>query len=297
MTPADSAEEPLPGPAAAGPSGRTRIILLGTGTPNADPDRSGPSVAIVVDDQPYLVDFGPGVVRRAAAAQQRGVEALDVARLDVAFVTHLHSDHTAGYPDLWLTPWVLGRDRPLRVIGPPGLAEMTRHVRAAWAQDIRVRLEGREPINDAGHRIEAREVMPGEVHRDELVTVRAFAVTHGDWDHAYGYRFDTPDRSIVISGDTTPSDAVVQACDGCDVLIHEVYCRAALLRRQPRWRQYHQASHTSAPELAALATRARPRLLILYHQLLWDSSADDLMAELRAGYQGEVSWGHDLDVY
>ena len=135
----------------------THIVMLGTGTPNADPARSGPSIAIVVDDTPYLIDFGPGVVRRAAAAQQNGIAALQPRNLRRAFLTHLHSDHTAGYADLILTPWVLGRDEPLQVIGPPGLAAMTDHILAAYAADIRERLDGLEPANSQGHRVEVTE--------------------------------------------------------------------------------------------------------------------------------------------
>jgi ribonuclease BN (tRNA processing enzyme) len=125
----------------------TQIVLLGTGTPNADPDRSGPSVAIVVNETPYIVDFGPGVVRRAAAAFRNGVKALEVSNLKIAFLTHLHTDHTVGYPDLIFTPWVLGRDRPLEVYGPPGIKSMTEYILKAYEKDIDVRIHGLEPAN------------------------------------------------------------------------------------------------------------------------------------------------------
>ena len=105
----------------------TQVVLLGTGAPIADPERSGPSLALVVAGKAYLVDFGPGVVRRAAAAHANGIDALQVTNLETAFLTHLHSDHTAGFPDLILTPWVLGRKKPLQVYGPPGLSQMTDH--------------------------------------------------------------------------------------------------------------------------------------------------------------------------
>ena len=105
-------------PPPAAPGG-TRVVLLGTGNPPADPDRSGPATAVVVNGTPYLVDFGAGVVRRAkSAVVEKGVAALDPVKLRVVFVTHLHSDHTVGYPDLILTPWVLGRRVPLEVYGP-----------------------------------------------------------------------------------------------------------------------------------------------------------------------------------
>ena len=176
----------------------SQIILLGTGTPNADPTRSGPSVAIVVGDQAYLVDFGPGIVRRAAAAFQAGIPALEPRRLNLAFLTHLHSDHTAGYPDLILTPWVLERDQSLQVFGPPGLRSMTEHILEAYRADIRERLQGLEPANDQGYHVNIREIQAGLIYKDEHVQVEAFPARHGSWE-AFGYKFYTPDRTIVIS--------------------------------------------------------------------------------------------------
>jgi ribonuclease BN (tRNA processing enzyme) len=115
-------------------------VLLGTGTPVPDPDRSGPATAIVVDDSAYLVDFGPGVVRRSkAAVLERHIAAPEPANLKVAFVTHLHSDHTAGYPDLILTGWTAGRRTPLEVYGPKGLQSMTEHILQAYRIDIETR--------------------------------------------------------------------------------------------------------------------------------------------------------------
>ncbi|RMG55172.1 MAG: MBL fold metallo-hydrolase [Acidobacteria bacterium] len=276
---------------------RTRIVLLGTGTPNADPDRSGPAVAIVVDGTPYLIDFGPGVVRRAAAAYRRGIEALKVTNLRIAFLTHLHSDHTAGYPDLIFTPWVLGRNTPLDVYGPPGIKAMTEHILKAYREDIDVRLHGLEPANTAGYKVNVHEVRPGIVYRDRHVTVRAFAVHHGSWKYAYGYRFETPDRTIVISGDCAPSRSIIENCRGCDVLIHEVYSYAKFQTRPPEWQRYHAHFHTSTRELADIATKAQPKLLILYHQLFWGATEEELLREIKEIYKGRVVSGHDLDVY
>jgi ribonuclease BN (tRNA processing enzyme) len=275
----------------------THLVLLGTGTPNADPDASGPSVAVVVNGVAYLVDAGPGVVRRAAAAAARGITALDARRLDRVFLTHLHSDHTVGLADLLLTPWVLERERPLEVYGPPGTAAMGAHLVAAYDADIRRRIDGLQPQNETGWRLDAREVGPGEVYRDSNVTVTAIAVLHEDWPQAYGYRFASRDRVIVISGDARPSESLVEACAGCDVLLHEVYSDSGFARREPEWQRYHASAHTSATELAALATRARPRLLVLYHQLLWGSTREQLLQEISRGYRGEVRYGSDLDVY
>ena len=285
-------------PQAAPPAAtRTQLVLLGTGTPNAEPDRSGPALAIVVDGAPYLVDFGPGVVRRAAAAFKNGVKGLDVKLLRTAFATHLHSDHTAGYPDLIFTPAVLERDAPLDVYGPKGLRAMTANVMRAWEQDVKLRLNDIEPAKPAGYVVRAHEVEPGQVFRDARVTVTAFAVGHGAWKQAYGYRFVTPDKTIVISGDCAPSESVVTACAGCDILVHEVYSATGFATRPPEWQRYHRAYHTSSLELADLATRARPGLLVLTHQLRWGVSEEALVAEVKQGYGGKVVSGRDLDVF
>lgn len=278
---------------------RTLLVLLGTGTPNADPDRHGAATAVVVDGVPYLVDFGPGVVRRAAQARRdRGIEALAVRNLKIAFLTHLHSDHTAGYPDLILTPWVLEREEPLEVYGPPGLAAMTGHILSAYNEDIELRLNGLEPTSSPGWQVNVHEVEPGPVYEDPRVRVTAFRVPHGSWEHAYGYRFETPDRTVVISGDTGPCPDIAEVCDGCDVLVHEVYSQAGWERREPEWQRYHAAFHTSAVQLAGIARRARPGLLVLHHQLLWGSTPEELLAEIRAaGYDGPIAYGHDLDVF
>ena len=139
----------------------TKLVLLGTGTPNACPDASGPASAVVVGNRAYLVDFGPGVVRQASKAYYKGVDALRPDLLTVAFCTHLHTDHTAGYPDLIFTPWVLERDKPLQVFGPKGIRSMTEHILAAYAVDIDFRLHGFERANEVGYQVQATEIEPG----------------------------------------------------------------------------------------------------------------------------------------
>lgn len=276
---------------------KTQVVMLGTGTPNADPDASGPAVAIVVNETPYVIDSGPGVVRRAAAAFRQGVAGLEVSRLRRLFITHLHSDHTAGYPDFIFTPAVLERDAPLEVYGPPGIKKMTDHVKKAWAEDIDLRLHGLEPSKPRGYEILVKEVKDGVIYRDENVTVKAFPVLHGSWKYALGYRFETKDRTIVISGDCRPSPAIIEQCNGCDVLIHEVYSEAGFARRPPEWQRYHASFHTSTKELAEIAGKARPGLLILYHQLLWGTTPESMLDEIRQGYAGKVVFGRDLQVY
>jgi ribonuclease BN (tRNA processing enzyme) len=135
------------------------------------------------------------------------------------------------------------------------------------------------------------------VYRDANVVVTAFRVPHGSWPEAFGYRFDAGGRSMVISGDTAMSEAVVQACHGCDVLVHEVYSESGFARRPPEWQRYHERYHTSSSQLGKIATEAHPGLLVLYHQLFWGTSEEELLQEVRRGYAGKVVSGHDLDVF
>ncbi|MCH8241614.1 MAG: MBL fold metallo-hydrolase [Planctomycetes bacterium] len=275
----------------------TRLVLLGTGTPNADPARSGPALAVVVNGQAYLVDCGPGIVRRAAAAHQMGIEALAVEKLTHVFITHLHTDHTLGYPDLIFTPWVLERQAPLEAFGPPGLAAMTEHILAAYHEDIAIRIDGVEPANTMGYKVNVHEITAGLVYQDKNVRVTAFPVRHGSWRHAYGFRFDTADRSIVISGDTAPCESLVKHAKGCDLLVHEVYSNVAFQRRPAVWQRYHASFHTSTTELAEIARQVQPKLLVLTHQLFWGATPAELVTEIRQSYDGDVRSGNDLDVY
>lgn len=276
---------------------KTQVVLLGTGTPNADPNRSGPAVAIIVNDTPYVIDSGPGVVRRAAAASQNGIKGLAVEKLRRLFITHLHSDHTAGLPDFIFTPAVLERDASLEIFGPPGTKRMTNFVLKAFSEDIGVRLKGLEPAKPRGYVVEVHDIKSGIIFKDENVTVKAIPVNHGSWKYAFGYRFETADKVIVVSGDTQPCDAIINACNGCDVLVHEVYSVSGFARRPPEWQRYHANFHTSSKELAELAGKAKPKLLVLYHQLFWGTTSEQLIEEIKKYYRGNVVSGSDLDVY
>ena len=279
----------------------TQIVMLGTGTPNPFPDRSGPSVAIVVNDEPYLIDFGPGIVRQASAMSPEyggSVKGLAVENIKHAFLTHLHSDHTVGLPDLILTAWTVGRDEPLKLFGPEGTKHMADKVLEAYEEDIRYRLYSEQPANNEGWRVETHEIREtGLVFEDHNVKVEAFRVPHGSWPEAWGYRFTTPDTVIVISGDTAPSDVLKQYSQGADVLIHEVYSEEGFAKKEPQWQKYHAKNHTSTSELGRLASEVKPKLLILYHQLLWGSTHETLIDEVKSEFSGTVVSARDLDVF
>ncbi len=276
---------------------KTRLVLLGTGTPFANPERSGPSLAIVVNNTSYVVDCGPGVVRRASAAAAKGVKALEASQLKHLFITHLHTDHTLGYPDFIFSPAVLDRNAPLEVFGPKGLQAMTNHILNAYKEDMEIRIHGLENGDPEGYKVMVHEVTPGIVYKDSNVTVKAFRVNHGSWKEAFGFRFETPDKVIVVSGDCTFSEELVKNAQDCDILVHEVYSMEGLAKREKRWQDYHSTFHTSTQQLADIANQVRPGLLVLTHVLLFGSSENSLFQEIKKGYKGKVSMGNDLDVY
>ena len=272
------------------------VITLGTGTPVPNPERSGPATAVVVGRRVFLFDAGAGVMRRIAAA------GLPIDGVTAAFISHLHSDHTLGLPDLMLTSWVMGRSTPMSLHGPPGLRRMTDHLVAAWGEDTVVRVKGLERGRPGGYRVDARETTGGVVYDSADVTVTAIRVPHGEWEHAFAYRVDAGGRSIVISGDTRPSEALERAASGVDVLIHEVYpeTRIATENRPggELWPRYLREVHTSDRELGKLAASAKPGLLLLTHVLFMGAGEQEVLEGVRrGGFTGRVVIAKDLTRY
>lgn len=276
---------------------QTQLVLLGTGTPFADPERSGPSLAIIVNNASYVVDCGPGVVRRAAeASKKKNIPSLEASKLRHLFITHLHSDHTTGYPDFIFTPAVLDRNAPLEVYGPKGIKNMTDHILAAYKEDMDVRINGLEYGNAEGYKVNVHEIKEGIIYKDTNIVVKAFKVHHGSWEEAFGYRFETKDKVIVVSGDCTYDENLVANAKGCDILVHEVYSMEGLSKREERWKKYHSGFHTSTEQLAKIANIIKPKTLVLVHQLLFGASKESMMKEIQKNYSGKIWYGNDLDV-
>jgi ribonuclease BN (tRNA processing enzyme) len=269
----------------------TVVVMLGTGTPRPVPDASGPATAVVVGNRVFLVDAGAGVERRLAAA------GLPTDGVTAVFITHLHSDHVLGLADLIFTSWVTGRSRPFPLYGPHGLGQMVEHLYAAFQEDIQIRTEGLEHESRDGYRVTVREIAPGVVYDSGGVRVTAFLVNHGEWREAYGYRFDTPGRSIVLSGDTRPSEELVRMAKGVDILIHEVQpsdsTRAPRNRTPTDWARYVAQYHTTALQLGVLAAQAGPKLLVVYHYGR-QVGADQLLGDIRRAFSGPVVFATDL---
>ena len=275
----------------------TKLVLLGTGTPFADPNKSGPSLAIVVNNTSYIVDCGPGVVRRAAEASKLGFPSLEASHLKTLFITHLHSDHTVGLADIILTPAVLDRNAPISIYGPVGSKKMTDDLMSAYKEDIAIRINGLEKGDAIAYQVYTNEIKEGQIYKDSNLTVTAFNVQHGQWDNAFGFVFQTKDKKIVVSGDCTYSENLIKYAKNCDILVHEVYSDAGLKKRTQRWQDYHSTFHTSTYQLADIANKVKPKLLILNHQLTFGTSLQSLLDELKSKYAGPVVNGADLDVF
>ena len=255
-----------PPKAAADGKPKSRLILLGTaGGPTPKPNRAAPSQVIVVNGVSYVIDCGNGVARQLILAK------LKLASIRNVFLTHHHSDHNADYGNLLLLAWATDLAKRVDAYGPPPLAEMTRLFLAMNDYDIRTRTadEGRPPLKDliATHEITAG----GLVMQDENVKVTAALVEHPPVEPAFAYRFDCPDRSIVISGDTRPSQNLVKLAQGADVLVHEVMHLPSLeqlIATEPNaktLREHLLASHTTTEQVGRVATEAGVKTLVLSH--------------------------------
>lgn len=272
------------------------LIVLGSGMPVPDPSRAGPAYAVVFGDRTFLFDAGTGVMRRSAEA------GLPIDGFTRVFLTHLHSDHTLGLPDVMLTSWVMGRRTPLAVVGPPGTDRMTSLLLQAWSEDIRVRTDGLERGQPGGQRVVVSETRGGVVYDSGGVRVTAIPVAHGNWDVALAWRIDLPNRRIVLSGDARPSDALESASRDADILVHEVY-PAVRLAPEPRpggeeWPVYMKTFHTSDAEVGAIAARARVRQVVLSHVVWMGGTERELLDGVRrGGFAGDVRVARDLDVY
>lgn len=281
-----------------------KIVFLGTSPAIPNPDRQSESLVIGVNGRLYVVDAGTSLVRQAAAEFYRGVPDLRVDALRTVFITHLHSDHTLGLPDLMLIPWLMGRNVPLEIFGPPGIKNMADGILVAYREDISKRANR---IGTDGIKINVHEIEPGPIYQDENVKVRAFAVHHGEGWLAVGYRFDADGKSIVVSGDTGPADSVVEACNGCDVLIHEATSGTGEMQNRgvPMTSPAGPSDdskcvsqgHTCSVALGQIAAKAKAKMLIVTHWLpLGTATQDDLVQGIRQNYNGPVMVARDLDV-
>lgn len=279
-----------------------RVVLLGTGRPAPTMDRFGPATLVEANGKKLLFDAGRGVSQRLWQLK------IPLGKIDAVFLTHLHSDHTVGFPDLWLTGWLPtpfgGRSAPLKVWGPKGTKAMMAGLRTAYQWDIRVRGDG-EHLPPAGIEIAAHDIAEGRIYEHDGVKVTAFLVDHGGLLHpAFGYRVDYAGHSVVISGDTRPNDNLVRHAKGADVLVHEVAAvRPELLAKSPTAAVAHRilGFHTSPEDAGRIFSKVKPRLAVFTHVALLTTdhnfsrpTGEDVLHRTHTTYQGRVVLGEDL---
>ena len=281
-------------------SSETKLIILGSGTPNPDPERYGSGYAVVVNDSAYIIDFGPGIVRRISAMSPSwggDFPPMELQKINIAFLTHIHSDHSGALADLILTPWIMGRDEPLNLYGPPGLHAMTENITEAYIDDINYRLCGSQPANKLGYKTKVTEIFEdGIIYKDDNVKVIAFKNSHGDFKNSFGFLFITKDKRILISGDTGISENLKKYGKELDILVHEVFSSETFVNKSKEWQIYHNAHHTSSIDLGIIANELKPKKLVLSHILFWGASNESLLNDIRHNYNGPTIIAEDLMV-
>lgn len=275
-----------------------KVTLLGTSTPNPLPDRFGPSTLVEAGPEKLVFDCGRGCTIRLWQLKIP----LGAVKL---FVTHLHSDHTVGIPDLWLTGFLTlpygGRNAPFRVWGPKGTEEMMSHLQEAFQEDIRIRREFSPDLSPERVGIAATDIAEGAVFNENGVRVTAFNVTHAEIKDAFGFRVDYRGRSLVMSGDMTPNENFLKFAKGADVVIHEVgAARPELLEKSSETRRLLAFHHSSPEEAGKDFARIKPRLAVYTHYTrprgegISEATIPEIISRTRTTYSGPLEAGEDL---
>ena len=265
-----------------------RVTLLGTGDPQPLITRFGPSILVQAGNENLLFDAGRGCMQRL---NQLKIAYKDI---DALFLTHLHSDHTVGLPDLWLTGWLLSRrSNPLEVFGPIGTQDMIRHLENAYAFDIDIRIkDDKSPPEEC--KFSVIEIKEGVVYEKNGVKVTAFLVDHFPVVPAFGFRIDYRGHSVVLSGDTRYSENLVNFAKGADLLVHEVVIAPDTIKRDDP--KYNVFAHHTPPELAAkVFNQVQPKLAVYSHiTKLYGRNEEELLKRTKAFYAAPFIIGEDL---
>jgi len=263
---------------------------LGTGNPRPVMSRFGPSILVEAGKEKLLFDCGRGATQRL---YQLNISFTEVTGL---FLTHLHSHHTVGIPDLWLTGWVMGRDTPLPVWGPEGTKAMMEHLQEAYAFDIHIRRDVDTKLPGAGAMVVANDIGQGVVYENAGVKVTAFLVDHAEIKPAFGYRVEYGGHSVTMSGDTRPSENLIKFAQGTDVLIHEVIDPEAFAgTTTPDSKEQREkiiGHHTTPEQAGIIFSRVKPKLAVYSHIVPPD--VPDVIPHTRKTYAGPLEVGEDL---
>lgn len=268
------------------------LTLLGTGCPAVHAERYGPAQLVRHGNTTLLIDCGSGVTQRMA---QAGVTGRDI---DAVLLTHMHSDHIVDLFQLVISSWHQGRDRPMRVFGPSGTYRYVDGMVSLWQHEMERRIEHERRPSALALQTEVTEMKPGEVVEFGAMRVRAIEVDHKPVRHAYGYVFETDEAKLVISGDTRPCDALIEAAQGADLLLHEVFVHHAMKVvegvRTAETIDAVASYHTLSSDVGKVAAKAGARWLALTHFVPPDCDTDALHAEVSADFPGKITMGEDL---
>ena len=269
-------------------AGYMEVTLLGTGTPKPSIDRFGPSTLIEANGRYFIFDSGRGVSIRL---QQAGIA---LSKIENIFLTHLHSDHISGLSDLWLTSWIWQRQHPLQLTGPIGTLALSQHLELAHQADFSYRTKNTS-LNSNFFPILAKEIVSeGIIYQHNGIKITAFLVNHYPVEPAYGYRIDSGEQSIVISGDTSFSENLIKHAKGADLLIHEVAAaNSELLAGNPRLQKVI-SYHTTPKQAGKIFTATEPKAAVFNHVLLFGISERAVLEATRESFNGDVRMGHDL---
>jgi ribonuclease Z len=266
-----------------------KVTLLGTGYPQPRMDRFGPSILVEAGQKKLLFDCGRGATQRIEQIR------IPFTQIDALFLTHLHSDHVVGIPDLWLTGWARGRKVPLEVWGPAGTKDMMSHLKEAFQFDIQIRQQD-DKLPALGVDVHAKDIEHGVVYDNAGIKVTAFTVDHGQVKPALGYRIDFAGHSVVLSGDTRYSENLIRFSQGADVLIHEVIDPEAFRAKNPSMSEERLRAiaghHTTAEQAGTIFSRVKPKLAVYSHIVPGDTTS--LIPLTRKTYSGPLEVGEDL---
>jgi ribonuclease Z len=279
------------------PAQGLKVTLLGTGSPLPIMDRFGPSTLVEAGCEKLLMDCGRGASLRLWQLR------IPLGDVTAVFLTHLHSDHVVGIPDLWLTGWLANpyghRSGPFRVWGPTGTKELMGNLEKAFQGDVGFRIA--EGMSPQGVAVLAQEVSQGVVYEKSGVKVTAFEVDHATAKPAFGYRIDYGGHSVVLSGDTRFSENLIRFSKGVDVLVHEVASARAELLTKSEVARTIVALHTTPEEAGTVFTRVKPRLAVYSHVVLLTTdpafpapTSTEVLQRTRKTYDGPLEMGEDL---
>ncbi|MGE5107777.1 MAG: MBL fold metallo-hydrolase [Sphingobacteriales bacterium] len=265
-----------------------KVTLLGTGTPQPIMERFGASILVQAGSETLLFDAGRGCLQRLLQIN------VSYNKINALFLTHLHSDHIVGLPDLWLTGWLISRrEMPLNVFGPSGTDDMIKNLQKAFAFDIKMRIEDDKRLEE-GSKLLVKEIQQGIVYEKNGVKVIAFEVDHYPIVPAFGYRIEYGGHSVTLSGDTRYSENLIKFAKGTDLLVHEVIVAPDTLNKSdPKYPQF--AHHTTVEQVAKVFNEVKPKLAAYSHIVkLYGRNEQELLKRTKANYSGPFIIGEDL---